>query len=391
MVKTTVAVLYGSRSPEHEVSIITALQVMQNLDSSKYQVVPIYISKSGNWILGNSNFLEPKNYKNITRLVANNPHILSFPPHTFLQTTTLSLTKKLPKIDVVFPVFHGAFGEDGTLQGLLEMLDLPYVGCNVVSSALGMDKLLQKQIFAQNHLSQVNYIWFYRDTWKTNPISIHNLVKPLSFPLYVKPANGGSSIGITKVKTADELADAIDVASCFDRKIIVEESAENFKEINISVLGNSGSDLISSVCEQPVPSKEVLTFQDKYESGNSKSSGMASAKRLIPAPISPKTATKIADFAKTAFSSLDCSGVSRVDFLVSPDEKTIYINEINTIPGSLAFYLWEASGLKFPHLLDKLITLALTRYQTQSQSTFTFQNNLLSHLDETLKGGKLKG
>lgn len=288
-----------------------------------------------------------------------------------------------PKIDLVFPVFHGTFGEDGTIQGLLEMANLPYVGCGVLASAVGMDKIIQKQIFTTFGLPQVKYVWIYSNQIQKSKVKSQNL----NYPLFVKPANGGSSIGITKVKNQKELPEALEVAACFDRKIIIEESAEKYKEINISVLGNSGSELTTSVCEQPVPSKDILSYSDKYESGGK---GMASAKRIIPAPIQSATAARIAKLAKTGFQAIDAAGLARVDFLVSPDEKTIYINEINTIPGSLAFYLWEKSGLPFPKLLDRLIELAQQRSADRQKITYTFSSNILANLGETLKGGKLK-
>jgi D-alanine-D-alanine ligase len=240
-------------------------------------------------------------------------------------------------------------------------------------------------------IKQVNYVWFYASEWHSNKSSVLKKVSHLKYPLYIKPSNGGSSIGISKVKVKGDLENAIDVACHYDRKIVVEESAEGYKEINISVLGNSGSDLKTSVCEQPVASHEVLTFSDKYESSNAKSAGMASAKRLIPAPIKNSTALEISKLAKLAFEAIDASGVSRVDFLVSPDEKTIFLNEINTIPGSLSFYLWEATGLHFSDLLDQLVQLALAKYQATSSLTHTFSNNLLSKLGETLNASKLKG
>lgn len=372
MSKLRVAVLYGSRSTEHEVSIITALQVMENLDPGKYEILPIYISKTGRWIKGDSSLLKPDTYKNLDQIESKLPNLLINPQSSLSQTSALSRALPLPKIDIVFPAFHGTFGEDGTIQGLLEMANLPYVGCGILASSIGMDKLIQKMVFAAAGLPQV----------KSNQTGTG-----LKYPLFVKPANGGSSIGITKVKDVQELKEAIKVAQCYDRKMVIEESAEGFSEINISVLGNTGGELKTSVCEKPVPSKEVLTYDDKYKSGGK---GMAGAKRLIPAPIKPATAAKIAEYAKTAFEAIDGSGMARVDFLVSPDEKTIYINEINTIPGSLAFYLWEASGLKFSQLLDELIRLALEKYSTNSHLIHTFSTNILANLGNTLKGGKLK-
>ncbi|MBI5358696.1 D-alanine--D-alanine ligase [Candidatus Amesbacteria bacterium] len=359
MSKLNIAVLYGGRSVEHEVSVITGLQVMHNLDKEKYNVLPIYVTHDGRFIKGNQNFLKPEFYKNLETIDS---------PIVHLRGGTINsenfLIKRQEKIDCAVLAFHGTYGEDGCVQGLLEMAGIPYTGCGVLASAIGMDKLAQKKLFGdipQVKLSQ-------------------------NFPLFVKPSNGGSSIGITKVKNAKELKDAIEVAKTYDSRIIVEESAEGFMEINISVLGN-GSELITSVCEQPVPSKEILTYDDKYKSG---SKGMAGAKRLIPAPIKPVTSSKIAQYAKQAFMAIDGSGLARVDFLVSPDEKTIYINEINSLPGSMAFYLWEKSGLPFPKLLDRLIELGRERFASRNSRITTFSSNILANLGNTLKGGKLK-
>jgi len=357
---------------------------MKNLDTSKYEVVPIYVSKSGQWILGNSLFLKPELYKNIESVEADFPKTSLFESEV-LKISKYSLKTPLPKIDVVIPAFHGTFGEDGKIQGLIETYNIAYVGCDTLASAIGMDKILQKRVFSDANIPQVKYEWVYK-----NQI-IDYKPKNLKYPLFVKPANGGSSIGITKVKNAEELKDALEVASIYDRKIIIEESAEGFMEINISILGNSGSDLETSVCEQPVASREVLTFADKYQSNPSHTAGMASAKRIIPALIKKITSDKISYYAKQAFEALDGSGFARIDFLVSPDEKTIYINEINTLPGSFAFYLWEKSGLTFSKLLDKLIDLAQKRHAEKSKSVYTFSNNLLTNLGDTLKGGKLKG
>lgn len=389
MGKLRIAVLFGGRSTEHEVSIITGLQVIHNLDKNKYSFLPIYITKNGQWIIGDETFAVAETYKNLDLL----PKIAS---HGLLDITSnqprliskndigpLMYGKSGPKIDLFFPVFHGTFGEDGTIQGLLELANLPYVGSGVLASALGMDKVAQKMVFQAAGLPQVKYVHLYREGPKD--------IKGLKFPVFVKPANGGSSIGVTKVKSHKELDDALEVAFYYDQKVIIEESAEGCREINISILGNAGSDLKTSVCEQPVPSKDLLSYQDKYQSSGSKSRGMAGAKRFIPAPIKPATANKIAELAKTAYQALDCCGLARVDFLVSRDEGRIYINEINTIPGSLAFYLWEKSGLPFPHLLDQLVQLAFERHQNRARTTYTFNSNILATIGETLKGGKFKG
>jgi len=359
MNKLNIAVLYGGRSVEHEVSVITALQVMHNLDKNKYNVLPVYVTKDGRFIKGNKNFLKAEFYKNLETIDSPTAHLGggSINSENFL-------IKKQEKIDCAILAFHGTYGEDGCVQGLLEMAGIPYTGCGVMASAIGMDKLAQKKLFSD----------------------IPQVKLSRNFPLFVKPSNGGSSIGITKVKNAKELKDAIEVAKAYDSRVLVEESAEGFIEINISVLGN-GDNLITSVCEQPVPSKEVLTYDDKYKSGGK---GMAGAKRLIPAPLKTITAAKIANLAKRAFESIDGSGMARVDFLVSPDEKIIYINEINTLPGSMAFYLWEKSGLPFPKLLDKLIELGQERFELRNSRITTFSSNILANLGNTLKSGKLK-
>lgn len=356
---TNIAVLYGGRSTEHEVSIITALQVMHNLDKNKYNVIPIYVTKEGRFIKGNNNFLKAEFYKNLDQI--RDPQIMLRDGSV---NTENFLVKKQEKIDCAILAFHGTYGEDGCVQGLLEMAGIPYTGCGVLASAIGMDKLAQKKLFS----------------------NIPQVKLSTKFPLFVKPSNGGSSIGITKVKSALELKDAMEVAKVYDMRVVVEESAEGFMEINISVLGN-GDNLITSVCEQPVPSKEVLTYDDKYKSGGK---GMAGAKRLIPAPIKPATASKIAQYAKEAFRAIDGSGLARVDFLVSPDEKTIYINEINTLPGSFAFYLWEKTNLPFPKLLDRLIELGRLRFQDRNSRITSFSSNILANLGNTLKGGKVK-
>lgn len=374
MSKVKVAVLYGSRSTEHEVSIITALQVLHNLNPERYDLTPIYITKSGEWIRGNHEFLKPELYSDLNKLLKKGKPI---------KPGDISA-------DVVLPIMHGTYGEDGTIQGLLETLNLPYTGPGVMAAALAMDKCAQKQLFTAHNIPQVKYIWFYKSAWLNNPSTIMASLKKLKTPLYVKPANGGSSIGITKAKSFSELENAIEVACFYDTKIIVEESVENAKEINISILGNAGSDLIASVPEQPIASAEVLTFADKYQS-NSKSAGMASAKRLIPAPIKPSTLTQLESLAKSAFVAIDGSGVARIDFLLTQDEKHLYLNEINTIPGSLAYYLWQPQGLHFPELLDKLIELAQEKYARKSDVIYTFANNLLTNLNQNLNNSKIKG
>ncbi len=384
MHKLNLAVLFGGRSTEHEVSIITAIQVLNALDDSKYRVTPIYISKAGTWHLGDKSFFDTDTFKDLNQPTTF-PQV-SCHPNGFLATTSFLKTTPL-KIDLVLPILHGTFGEDGCVQGTLETLNIPYAGCGVLASSLGMDKLAQKTILTSANIPQVKYLGLFRSDWQNNPQKVLNSIKSLKLPLFVKPANGGSSIGITKVKTLSKLANAINVACIYDTRVVIEESVENAKEINISVLGNSGSKLRTSVCEQPLSSSELLSYEDKYLTKSS-GKGMASTKRLLPAPIHPSTAQKITNLAKLAFTAINASGIARIDFLVSRNEKQIFLNEINTLPGSLSFYLWEKSDLSFSHLLDEFINLGLNRSTERNQNLYTFNSNLLAGIN--LNGTKTK-
>jgi D-alanine-D-alanine ligase len=287
---------------------------------------------------------------------------------------------RVTTIDVVFPVVHGTFGEDGTLQGLLELAAVPYVGAGVVGAAVGMDKIMMKAAFQAHDLPIVNYVSFTRKRWQSAADDVANEIeRTLHYPLFVKPANLGSSIGITKASDRASLFDAVEVAAHYDRRLLVEESFEGGIEVNCSVLGND--EPVASVCEQPIAWTEILSYEDKYlRGGKGKGSGgegMASLTRQIPAPISPDLTARVQQLAIQAFQAVDACGVARVDFLVDPVSGRIAVNEINTLPGSLSFYLWEPSGLPFPALIDRLIELALERYRERQQTTYSFDSALL--------------
>ncbi len=377
MPKINLAVVFGSRSVEHEVSIITGLQVIQNADPEKYHIIPIYIDKEGRWHTGPA-LLDIKNYQNLSQLLSHIPEI-----HLKNQEIQTSLLKKT-KIDVVFPTIHGTFGEDGTLQGLLEMAQIPYVGSAVTGSAIGMDKIMQKDVLKNNGLPIVPYVWFTRDNIPQN-------IK-LKFPVFVKPANLGSSIAISRANNNSELEEAINLATFYDRRIIVEQCLDDIFEINCSVMGYK--DLEVSICEQPIKSSDLLSYKDKYLTGGKGKGlpagrqGMASLSRLIPAPISPSLTKKIQATAKEVFRVLDTAGLARIDFLVDKKTEKIYVCEINTLPGSMAFYLWEKSGYTFPSLIDKLVELALQRFADRQQTTYSISTNLLS--SSPLPSPKLK-
>jgi D-alanine-D-alanine ligase len=377
MPKLTVGVIFGSRSVEHEVSIISAHQVMHALRQADQEVVPIYITREGQWFTGRK-LLDLKAFKDFTPAGLERVTLLPEPGRGLLRHPDeggLFKKKVVAPLDVVFPVLHGTLGEDGTLQGLLELADLPYVGSGVVGSAVGMDKIIMKSIFRENGLPVVNYRGFARSEWERQPDEVvRRIEESLKYPLFVKPANLGSSVGISKARTPEELRFALEVASHYDRRLIVEEAVENAIEINCSVLGSD--DPIPSVCEQPVTWEEFLDYDDKYLRGNAKQ-GMKGAARRIPAPISEELTQTIQNLAVSAFRALDCRGLARIDFLVSSDEQQPYVNEINTIPGSLAFYLWEATGVRFDQLVNQLVELALDSHREKGKTTYTYESRIL--------------
>jgi len=384
MPKRNVAIIFGSRSAEHEVSIITAHQLISALDKNKYEIIPIYITKNGDW-LTDEKFL---NINTFTKGSLPNPstfdkaYISPSPQDRCIvrEKSGLFRTRKRIPVDVAFPVMHGPHGEDGTLQGLLELAGIPYVGAGVLGSAVGMDKIVMKSIFRENDLPTVNYIWCTTNEWKSKPEEILRIIEDaLNYPVFVKPANSGSSIGVSKAQNMDELKFAIDVASQYDRRIIVDEGVENLIEVNCSIMGNY--DLVASVCEQPISTGELLSFDDKYTHEDGATSGMNGAERIIPAPISAELTNEIQELSKKAFRVLNCKGIARIDFLVDKKNEKPYLNEINTIPGSFSFYLWEHSEIEFPQLADKLIELALEVHKEKSQIMYSHSSNLLSRLD----------
>lgn len=393
MVKKRVAVFFGGKSPEHEVSIITGIQAIEHFDKEKYEIIPVYIAKDGKWYSGEA-LTKIETFQNL----------LAIPQKGTQETITLDSEKGLQPIekkstnifkksaetqpiDVIFNASHGGLGENGGLSGVFEAMDVPYVGPGITGGVLGMDKVVMKQVLEANNIPITKWVWSYKNAWKKDFAGIE---KHLSYPLFVKPANGGSSIGTTKAHNRKELENAIEVAMLFDKKIIIEESFEDAREINVSVLGNAGGNLQVSVCEEVFSSGEILTYEDKYV-GNSKTSGskgMAATKREIPAKIPKEIEKKIQETAATVFNVLDASGVSRIDFLYREKTQEIVVLEINTIPGSLSFYLWEATSVSFPKLLDKLIDLAYERYNDAKQNTTTFANNILENFPTAGSKGK---
>lgn len=397
--KLKIGVFFGGNSVEHEVSIITALQAIENLDREKYDVIPIYISKDNKMYCGNfiGNIMEYKNIKNllhissqITLVQRDNKVILMRCNKKFYESSIYDY------IDVAFPIVHGTNVEDGTLQGYLKMFDIPMVGSDVISSACGMDKYICKCILKENNIPVLECLKFDRNEFYTNQNEILNKIEQnFKYPIIVKPINLGSSVGISIAKNKEELNESIEDAFIYSNKILVEKAIQNLKEVNCSVLGDY-EEQIASECEEPIKTDEILSFNDKYISGGKKTGvktnskfSMNSGVLKLPAQIDIDTKNKIQELSKSTFKALGCSGVIRIDFIIDKDTKQIYVNEVNTIPGSLSFHLWKATNLSYSKLLDKLIELSLKKYREDKNLIFSFESNILEgYSTYGLKGSK---
>jgi D-alanine-D-alanine ligase len=378
-----VGVIFGGRSVEHDVSIVSAHQVMAAL-GSKHEVVPIYITREGRWLSGSAlNDLDV--YKTgRAENVGVDAHIPPIAGYGGLQVSGSRL-KGAQKIDldVVVPAVHGTFGEDGTLQGLLELADLPYVGSGVLGSAVGMDKVAMKAAFKGAALPTVPDVLIEQADLGDMAMVVARVEDEIGYPAFVKPTRLGSSVGIGKAKDRAALEEAIDVASRYDHRLLVERSMEGCLEINCSVLGGADTPPQVSVCEQPIAWEEFLSFSDKYmrggskEGSGSKQEGMASLDRRIPAPISEELTKKVQANALAAFEAVGASGVARIDSFVDESSGETWVMEINTVPGSFSFYLWEESGTSFERLMDTLIDIGVKIHEQRSQLMFSFESGML--------------
>ncbi|MDE7461942.1 MAG: D-alanine--D-alanine ligase [Muribaculaceae bacterium] len=394
--KTNVAVFFGGRSVEHEISVLSALQAINAMDESKYNIIPVYISKQGRWFTG-ANLLDIQNYKDLKKLEEGATEVFMRPEYgdyNLYEAKATGLLKKSNKIvselHVALPVLHGTNGEDGIFEGVLETIGIPFAGCNTFSSANGMDKITMKMILRSEGIPVVDYVWFTDKQWIADRESIISKVESeLGYPVIVKPANLGSSVGIGKATDRESLIEKIDNAEKFSARIIVEHCIEKLKEINCSVLGDC-DDHQSSVCEEPIKTGDFLSYEDKYMGGSKTDAGMQSSDKRIPAQIPEETSERIRKMAADTFRVLSCHGVSRIDVMIDEADNNIYVNEINTIPGSLSFYLWEATGISFPKLMDTLVQLALKRKRETDRKTFTYDKNIFALGGGTkgTKGGK---
>jgi D-alanine-D-alanine ligase len=365
MTRLRIGVIYGGRSGEHEVSLASAASVFANLDPDRYEAVAIRIDKDGRWslpsrppvLLSAADVIQAR----ATDSVETTPEALVVARPGGDTLITLDQQRQGTSglaLDVVFPVLHGPYGEDGTVQGLLELANVPYVGAGVLASAVGMDKATMKLVFAARELPICDYEVVLKREWDRDERAVlQAVVARLGFPLFVKPANLGSSVGISKAKHAAELRTAIQLAAKYDRKIVVEAAVPDAREIECAVLGNDDPE--ASVPGEIVPSREFYDYTAKYTDGDA-------SQLLIPAPISEARSEQVRALAVAAFKAVDCAGMARVDFLLAGDSDTLYLNELNTIPGftTISMYskMWEATGLSYPKLLDRLISLALERH-----------------------------
>ena len=402
MNKMNIAVLFGSRSCEHDVSIISAMQLMEAAKTAGFTVTPIYISRDGMWYTGDALFnvetfrdFNPMG-KGVTRVnidvSANAGDIWAWPPQR------AGIFAKVPApiahIDCAIPVFHGLHGEDGSIQGLFEMANIPYASSGVLGSSVGMDKIAMKQLLRGAGYPVLDFVWFTRDQLKTEREAIiEKIEKKIKYPACVKPASLGSSIGVSRANNREELEKAIEVAASYDRRILVEVGVTHPVEINCAALGY-GEDVRASVCEMPVPTADgsFLTFWEKYlrnagTKGNEASQGMKSLSRVVPAPIGEELTERIQKMTTEIFKLLDCRGTVRIDFILD-EHDMLYVNEPNTIPGSLAFYLWKECGVNFPQLVEKMVEDALRAHADQDSSVYAYDSTILQKVAAGTKGSK---
>ena len=385
-----VGVIFGGESVEHEVSIISAIQAINKMDEEKYEVIPIYITKDREWYTGDM-LRDIDVYQDLDLIKRYGTNVvLYYKDGSYVLQKKNGLFKRVVKeLDIAFPIVHGTNVEDGVLQGYLQTIGIPFVGPNVYGAVAGQDKTIMKDIWKNAELPMTDYVWFYDVDYRQNIEETLKKVKKLKYPLIVKPATTGSSVGISVCENEEELKEGIDDALQYDSKIIVEEVVKNLKEVNIAVMGNYEHQKVSEI-EEVLSGNKFLTYTDKYIGGGKKgklkgapavkgkSKGMASTNRKLPADLDNKTRETIEDIAVRAFKALGSAGNSRIDFLIDEKTNKVYINEINSIPGSLAFYLWEAKDLDFTKVLDEMINIGIKDFKKRMSKTHSFESNILA-------------
>lgn len=386
--KIKLGIFFGGKSVEHEIAVITANQAYASINKEKYEIIPIYISKKGLMYTG-ENLFDLKQYRDLDKLLqtctqvtivndGKQINVIRYPMKKFGENI-------INTIDIAFPIMHGTNGEDGTIQGFLEMMGLPYIGPDILASSIGMDKIIMKKILQASGLPVVDFVCFYSMEYiKKEEEKLQEIEDKLGYPVIVKPGNLGSSVGIKKAKDKASLIEAIENAMQFSDRILVEKAVVNLKEINCSVMGDQVN-CAPSACEEPISTDEILSYTDKYVGGNKNkgvpSAGqkaMAASKKKLPADLSYEKRKEIESLAMETFKTLGASGVARIDFLVDKNTDKVYVNEINTIPGALSYYLWEATGKTFEQEIDELVDLALKRQRNKEKTTYSYDQNILA-------------
>lgn len=407
--KAKIAVFFGGNSVEHEVSIITALHAVENIDRNKYEVLPIYITKDNKMYAGEK-IGEIANYNNIPKLLEESTQVI--PVNLGEKVALLRAEKKLLKndiydyIDIAFPIVHGTNVEDGTIEGFVKMLNIPYVGCDVISSALGMDKYACKEILRANDIPVIDGKLYKINDYKNDEATLRkDIEKSLGFPVITKPVNLGSSVGISIAKDQAELEKSLEEAFTYASKVLVEKAIMNLKEVNCSVIGDYES-AKASECESPIKMDKILSYRDKYLGNGTKgtkgvkgtkSSSVKGSKNAsfggtmgsdnsnpsleLPAKITAEQKKTIQELAVKTFQALGCNGVIRIDFIIDQDNSKIYVNEVNTIPGSLSFHLWRETGTNYTEELNEIIALGLKRAREEKNLTFSFETNILANFN----------
>ena len=390
--KTKVAMLYGGKTVEHEVSVISGIQALKSMDTDKYEVIPVYMTKENEMYIG-SDIGKIESYRDIPGLLKSSQRVIMvneggrvqlvpYPPKRFGGAKPVA-------VDIAFPVVHGTNVEDGALQGYLKTIGVPFVGPDVTSSAISMDKFITKAVLKEAGVPVLDERVYTMSDYEEPEKLADDIAETFGFPVIIKPVNLGSSVGIGVAKSRNELIDAIDDAFRYASRVMAEHAISKLREINCSVLGDENG-AIASECEEPLTSGEILSYEDKYVNGGgkkggskggsgSKGAGMANLSRKIPAELTPEKREEIRELAVRSFRALGCCGVSRIDFMIDEDEDKLYFNEINPIPGSLSFYLWEPVGVPYKELLDRMIQLALKRDRVEDSLTFTFDTNILAN------------
>ena len=396
MSKLHLGVLYGSRSCEHEVSIISALQLIRAVDRSKYDVIPVYITQHGEWFTGDA-LMDMKLYTNFDPykaglkrvqldLTAGSGALVHYEPGKGLLH---GLREEIvARIDCFIPVFHGLHGEDGSVQGLLELANIPYTSTGIAGSAIGMDKIIMKRFFQGMGYPVLKGVECIRRDWQSAPDGLLDRVEAaLPYPVFVKPACLGSSIGVSRADDRDSLREALELAFSYDRRVLVEEGLDRPIEINCSVLGWEG-ETETSVLEMPLTDTGTLGFEEKYLRGSGSSKGMASMGRVLEPEIGQELSDRIRGLATEIFRALDCKGVVRIDFMIDRTSGDLYITEINTIPGSLAYYLWSKKGVTYAQLIDRMVACAMDAQREKDENSFAFRSDILANVQLGGKAGK---